>query len=184
MANGAQQALRRRSITAILKNGDLPRVGIPPLLFVTSSDAVTDSSPSPPAMGGYMQGYTWYMAIPKEDLQWLHITALELLAACFSIVIFGRLVPRSARLVLQIDATAALATVLDCTETSPALLDVHHAMLNNESYVAISERTSLAHIAGSENIAADAVSRALHDRLNHLAGQLRVRLTGLPLPAE
>ena len=56
-----QLTLGRRSgapVTAILKRGDLPKVSDPPLLFVASSDAATDSSP--PGMG-FMHGYTRYL---------------------------------------------------------------------------------------------------------------------------
>ena len=110
-----------------------------------------------------MHGYVWYMPIAADDLQWLHITALELLAACFSIIIFGRLIPTEARLILQIDATTALATLLNSSERSPTLRHIHETILANVDFQTITTRTSLAHIAGTGNIAADAVSRGLFE---------------------
>jgi hypothetical protein len=69
------------AVTDVLKMADLARERV--LLFVTSSDAATDSEP--PGMGGFMNGYWWHFPIPEEALDWLHITSL------------GRRVNRNAR---------------------------------------------------------------------------------------
>ena len=168
------------AVTDVLKMADLARERV--LLFVTSSDAATDSEP--PGMGGFMNGYWWHFPIPEEALDWLHITSLELLARGFDSIIMDAVVPPRARMLARTDATTTFATLARESEHSEALMDAHHCLLSSAVFRRAAERTDLGAVAGDGNLAADAASRSYLDVLQSLAKQLRIHLIRLPFPHE
>ena len=167
-------------ITHTLRERDLSREGTLPLLFIGSSDAATDSEP--PGMGGWLHGYYWHIALGPEAVRYLHITVLEMLASCFSSLIFRDLLHGNVRLTLQTDATAAISTLVRETERSEVLVYAHHRVLREQPFRDSLSLTDLGHLFGDANIASDLVSRSKWAELNQLARQLRLRLTQLALP--
>ena len=167
-------------ITHTLRERDLPKGVASALLFIGSSDAATDSDPA--GMGGWMYGYYWYIPIAPEAIEYLHITVLEMLASCFSSLIFRKLVGEEAKLTLQTDATAAISTLVRETERSEVLVYAHHRVLREEPLRNSLRLTDLGHLFGDANIGADLASRGKWRELEQLARQLRLRLTRLPVP--
>ena len=167
-------------ITHTLRESDLPREVATPLIFVGSSDAATDSDPA--GMGGWMYGYYWHIPLEPEAVEYLHITVLEMLASCFSSLIFRKLVGEEAQLTLQTDATAAISTLVRETERSEVLVYAHHRVLQDEPLRNSLRLTDLGHLFGDSNIGADLASRSKWRELAQLARQLRLRLTQLPVP--
>ena len=166
------------AVTAVIHSMEWRKLnGARARTFVASSDAATDSSP--PGMGGYMQGFWWRFEVPPEDLLWLHITVLELLATVFSAIIFEPLVPPPCRLLLQMDATAAFYTLAAETERSSVLMKAHHLALEAPAFARAAERIDAGHIRGDGNAAGDAASRSYDDILAAIARHSRVRLERL-----
>lgn len=89
------------AVTKVLQRKDISQPAM--RTFVSSSDAATDSVP--PAMGGYMHGFYWHRPIALDDLQWLHITVLELLACGFTVMFGARIRPSSSFQLTLVDAT-------------------------------------------------------------------------------
>ena len=150
--------------------------------FVASSDAATDSDP--PGMGGFMHGFWWRIELLAVHIQWLHITVLELLATCFSVILFEPLVPPPGRLLMQMDATAAFYTLADETERSPVLMHVHHEALASRAFSRSADRIDVGHLGGDGNKAGDAASRSEDTLLAAFARQARVRLIRLSATVE
>ena len=168
-------------ITHTLRERDLPwDETAPHLLFVGSSDAATDSNPA--GMGGWMFGYYWHLSLSPEVTEYLHITVLEMLASCFSSLLFRGLLSEGAKLTLQTDATAAISTLVRETERSEVLVYAHHRVLREETLRHSLELTDLGHLFGDSNIGADLASRSLWPELQQLAQHLRLRLTRIPVP--
>lgn len=166
------------AITAVLKRADL--LGGVAATFIASSDAATDSSP--PGIGGFMHGFYWYLELSRQMVEWLHITLLELVAAACSPAIFRPLLPPTARMLQQTDATSAYA-VLSHDGGSSEMLAMANELLRATPEVMLGlEVADIAHVAGDGNLAGDAVSRSHLDRLRELAMQLRVRLVRLETP--
>ena len=169
------------AVTAALRSTDFMRSGraLPPLNFVGSSDAATE----PPAgMGGFLHGFYWHFPIPSDMIDYLHITVLEMLATCFSSLIFRRVVPVGAVLHLQTDATAAYTALVRERERSDVMIYAHHRALEIPELLEALQHTNLSHIFGDANMASDLASRSEWTRLRELAGQLRLRLTRLEVP--
>ena len=93
----------------------------------------------------------WYMALPAWHMRWLHSTVLELLACAFNAIIFGRLVPPHARLLLQTDSVTAYYTLVDESERSTILVHAHHLVLADGEFDAIKDRLDLGHLGGDGN---------------------------------
>lgn len=167
------------SITDVLRRSDISSA--PVACFLAASDAATDSNP--PGLGGYMHGVYWHFPIPIQDLQWLHITVLELLACAFNAIIFTRMLPTHVRLTLLVDATSAYYTLANETERSEILVFVHHALLDEERFRAAANLCDIVHGAGDMNLASDAVSRSKWDVLRALAASLRIRTRQVPVPS-
>lgn len=117
-------------ITDVLKRRDIFSSHVSH--FLASSDAATDSVPA--GLGGYMHGLYWNFQIPVEDLRWLHITVLELLACAFNALIFTCTLPHNSRLTLMVDDTAAYFTLAEETERSPLLMHTHHLILSEDRF--------------------------------------------------
>lgn len=130
------------TITDVLRRRDLKEA--PNIRFVAASDAATDSNP--PGMGGYMHGAYWYMEIPKQDLQWLHITVLELLAGAFNVIIFGRMIPAGARVTLMVDASSAFFALANESERSHMLAFAHHALFEERAFVEGAKQCDITHL--------------------------------------
>lgn len=154
------------------------------LTFVGSSDAATDSDP--PGMGGYMHGLYWYLPLTAQHVRWLHISVLEMLATGFSTILFrtAHSLPSQAELVLGADATATVTSLTTDSENSEMLIIAHHALLRSAAYQAGAEHTSVGHLRGDSNDAADAVSRNLRDRFFALCKRLKVRPKELNVTEE
>lgn len=165
-------------ITDVLRRRDIAEA--PTVHFIASSDAATDSHPA--GLGGFMHGFYWYHPVPTEDLRFLHITVLEMLACAFNAIIFVRSLPTHARITLLVDATAAYFTLLDESERSMVMTQAHHILLNEERFRAAAMRCDIVHASGDVNIAADAVSRAKWHVLHSLASSLRMRTQQIKVP--
>ena len=152
------------------------------LTYVGSSDAATDSDP--PGLGGFMHGFYWYLALRAIHIQWLHISVLELLATGFSTIIFRRIMPPTAELSLGADASATATTLTLHSETSEALIDAHHVLLDSPAFQAAQSYTSLGHLRGDANEASDSVSRSKWDTFYALCRRVRVRPQQLPVPDD
>eukprot|EP00965_Chrysotila_dentata_P238451 6202504-Pleurochrysis_carterae.AAC.1 len=75
-----------------------------PNIVTAFADAATDSCP--PGIGGYCHGMYWYMELQPVHVQWLHITALELLATGFNALAFAEYFAGAWDVVLMSDALA------------------------------------------------------------------------------
>ncbi|MGA1354944.1 MAG: hypothetical protein ACO32I_09255, partial [Candidatus Limnocylindrus sp.] len=161
--------LRRRDIASA-----------PAAHFLAASDAATDSSP--PGLGGYMHGLYWQFTVPMEDLMWLHITVLELLACVFSTIIFARVLPQRSRLTMVVDATSAYYTLAKESEKSEVLIYAHHTALTHERFRVAAGRCDIVHGAGDFKIAGDAASRSKWDVLQAFAASMRTHTRRLVVP--
>ncbi|MGA1354809.1 MAG: hypothetical protein ACO32I_08575, partial [Candidatus Limnocylindrus sp.] len=166
------------SVFDVLRRRDIATM--PAAHFLAASDAATDSSP--PGLGGYMHGLYWQFTVPAEDLAWLHITVLELLACVFSTIIFARVLPPRARLTMVVDATSAYYTLAEESTKSEILIYAHHAARASERFRSAAERGDIVHGAGAFNLAGDAASRSKWDVLQSFATALRVRTRRLDVP--
>jgi hypothetical protein len=178
--NGLVAASAGVAITRALRRCQMPAPRT--LTFVASADAATDSEP--PGIGGFMHGFYWYMAVGVADLEWLHISVLELLATCFNAIVFHRIVGERGRLQLQSDALATPHVLTRDSAHSPAMLSALRRVLDSPAYLAAAEQADVEQIFGAANIAADAVSRALWPRFFALCRQLRVHPVRLDVPTE
>ncbi|MGA1355015.1 MAG: hypothetical protein ACO32I_09620, partial [Candidatus Limnocylindrus sp.] len=147
---------------------------------MAASDAATDSAP--PGLGGYMHRMYWQLTIPFEDLAWLHITVLELLACVFGTIIFAKVLPSRARITMIVDATSAYYTLAEESEKSEVLIFAHHAALASERFRVAAIRCDIVHGAGDFNLAGDAASRSKWDVLQAFATALRIRTRRLEVP--
>ena len=168
------------AVTAVLRRTDLRVKKV--ATFLSASDAATDSQP--PGMGGFMHGFYWQMSLSADDVKWLHITVLELLACVFNAIISARVKPPAARLMLMVDATSAFYTLADETERSEVLVFAHHAALSSSEFCQAARQCDVVHGSGSVNLAGDAASRSEWGVLRELASSLRIRLQRLQVPSE
>ncbi|MGA1354685.1 MAG: hypothetical protein ACO32I_07955, partial [Candidatus Limnocylindrus sp.] len=166
------------AITDALRRSDIS--SLPGIRFLAASDAATDSNP--PGLGGYMHGVYWNFPLPEEDLRWLHITVLELLACAFNAIIFTRVLPPQARLTLLVDATSAYYALANETERSTVLTLAHHTLLAEERFRAAARSCDIVHGSGDSNIAGDAASRSKWDVLHSFAAALRIRTRRAEVP--
>ena len=167
--------------TGALRRATL-RGASPGITFFASSDAATDSTP--PGIGGFMHGYYWYLALTAEMVRWLHISVLELVATGFSTIIYGSMLPPTARLGLGADASATATTFTRQTERSEMLMLSHHEFLGSPKFQAVVARADLCHLRGDSNLAADAVSRGNWDVFFRMCRDLRIRPQQVQLPDE
>jgi hypothetical protein len=166
------------SVTAVLTRL-VPHVA---LRTVISSDAATDSSP--PGMGGYCHGLYWYLEIQHDWLQWIHITAWELLATGGSAMAFERHCAAADRVLLQSDALAT-PYVLSRHKTSSASLGLaHHLLLQQPAYRDLAWVADIAHLFGDCNPFSDAVSRSLWDRFAALCRSVGIRPVQVETPPQ
>ena len=170
------------SFPRLIARAHLPKLISERLTCFGSSDAATDSTP--PGMGGFMHGLYWYLALPAEMIQWLHITVLELLASGFSNIIFDEHVGPSALLALGADASTTCTTLALDSERSDMLVITHHALLGCPRFQRAAERSQIGHFRGDANLAADAVSRSEWATFHRLCKDLRIRPVQLPVPDE
>ena len=168
-------------VTDAVRRSALPR-GANRLQYVGSSDAATDSVP--PGLGGYMHGLFWYLALLRIHVMWLHISVLEMLATGFSTIIFGKQLPPGAELVLGADATATATSLTLHSQRSEMLTLAHHELLGSTAFQEAQVLTSLGHLRGDANEAADAVSRAKWATFMAMCRRLRVRPQQLSVPDE
>ena len=166
------------AVTAVLRRAEIATGAV--TTFFTASDAATDSAP--PGLGGFMHGYYWQMEVLQEHLQWLHITVLELLACAFNLIIHSRLLPPRARMLQLVDASTTFYALTNESERSEIMMYAHHRLLRTPAFEHAAEQADLTHGSGDANIAGDAASRSLKERLRSLSAALRVRLTRLPVP--
>ena len=159
------------AVTGVLRRGDLASTRRM-LTYYASSDAATDSKP--PGMGGYMHGFYWQLCLASEHILWLHITVLELLATCFSIMIFNRLRPPGVELAFGADALATPITLAEDRERSEMLIIAHHAALDEPLFSEAEEHVSAGHLRGDANLASDAVSRSEWDTFFALCKQMKL----------
>ena len=154
----------------------------PSVLYVGSSDAATDSDP--PGMGGFLHGFYWYLALSALHIRWLHISVLELLASGFSTMIFRRILPPKAELVLGADASATVTSLVLHSQSSEALIDAHQTLLASPTFCDAQRHTSLGQLRGDANEAGDSVSRGKWDTFFSLCKRVRVRPQQMHLTAE
>ena len=169
------------AVTDAVRRSSLPRV-MRALTYVGSSDAATDSSP--PGLGGYMHGLFWYLQLTALHIHWLHISVLEMLATGFSTIIFQAQLPPGAELVLGADATATATSLTLHSQRSEMLMTTDQELLGNPAFDEARRRTSLGHLRGDANEAADAVSRAKWETFHALCKRLRIRPTQLAVPDD
>jgi len=152
----------------------------PALTYVISSDAATDSDP--PGMGGFCHGLYWQLTIKPEWLEWLHITALEMLATGGSTMAFRQHVAPAERVLLQSDALATPHVLSSHKSRSGMLEVIHSTLLEDPAYCDVAERAWIAHLDGDSNPFADYVSRSLWRRFFALCRAVGVRPVRLPTP--
>eukprot|EP00965_Chrysotila_dentata_P175437 5791107-Pleurochrysis_carterae.AAC.1 len=126
-------------------------------------------------MGGYCQGRFWYCELEPAHVQWLHISALELLATGFNAITFADVLTSAQQALLLSDALATPHVLARRSARSPVLRFVLQRLLRNANYARVAVATDIAHISGDANAAADAVSRGEWQRFRDLCAQLHVR---------
>ena len=146
------------------------------MMVFTSSDAAMLGTDTP-GLGGYCNGLFWYYPLSTEELQYLVIGVLELLAAVFNIILLW---PRLQHLPAVAHACDALATPLVLaahTARSAVMQAVLVAACDNDLYHAAAQsgKWATGHLFGDANVAADLVSRGHWERFSRLLTQLRVR---------
>jgi hypothetical protein len=146
-----------------------------PTKFVGSSDAATDSKP--PGMAGYMHGLFWYLPLTADHIRWLHISVLELIASCISIITFHGpgCLPLVAELVLGADASATVTALTADSERSEMLIATHHSFENSPHFRRAALNTSVGHLRGDSNDAADFLSRDKRTEFAALCKRLKIR---------
>mgnify|MGYP002629316529 CR=1 FL=1 len=146
------------------------------MMVFTSSDAAMLGTLTP-GLGGYCNGLFWYYPLSAEELRYLVIGVLELLAAVCNIILLW---PRLQHLPAVAHACDALATPLVLaahSAKSPVMQATLVAACENATYHAAAQsgKWATGHLFGDANVAADLVSRGHWERFSRLLAQLRVR---------
>ena len=173
-------ALRRAHLPLLAPRSPLDAIH---LAFDMYADAATDSAI--PSLGGYMHGYYWHFPLERDDLLWMHIGVLELLATAFNALIFAPLLPpRDGMAVLRSDALNTPLVLAADAAKRPAMRITHAAILAQPAYVAASANLLVAHIFGDSNPMADAISRAEWARFAALCRASSIKPTKLEVPSS
>jgi hypothetical protein len=167
-------------VTAALKRAEVGESQPFPVKFVASADAATDSDP--PGMGGFCHGLYWYIPVPTEWLQWLHITVLELLASGLGSITLAPYLRHAQRIRLQSDALATPFVLSRHRAHSPMLQLAHHRLLQDDEYAAVALNAEIQHLGGDMNPFSDAVSRNLMDRFRLLCRAANVQPVQVQVP--
>ena len=165
-------------ITNAVLRRDLPTPG--GVICVASADAATDSVPA--GMGGFCHGLYWYLPVKPDELRFLHITVLELLATGFNAITLAPHLLAFRRVVLLSDALATPYTLSRHKPHSAALRHALSCLLADSTYQSVAETAEVAQLFGDGNPAADAVSRNEMARFFTLCRQLGVRPRQLDVP--
>ena len=184
-----EQLCRHRSL--LLSTGGAPvtaalkrtAIGVPDTFsvkFTVSADAATDSKP--PGIGGFCHGLYWYIPIAVEWLAYLHITVLELLATGLGAITLAPYLMHARRVRLQSDALATPFVLSRHRAHSPTLMIAHHALLQDDQYLAVAANAEVQHIGGDMNPYSDSVSRALWQRFQLLCRASNIQPVQIQVP--
>ena len=146
---------------------------------VISSDAANDSTAA--GLGGFCLGYYWAYTLGGEDARHTHITLLEFVAMCVSVIVFARCLGGFARIVILSDALATPYTLARGRPRSALLRSGLTRLCLTEEHRLIAERADTAHLSGKANIPSDLASRGRFDELHEVALQLGVKAKRLEL---
>jgi site-specific DNA-cytosine methylase len=148
-----------------------------PLVFTIYSDAATDRADSA-GVGGWMHGHTWGYQLTPVQTRELTIPVIEFIAGLVSLATFAPLLPPldpDEHIVhLRVDALATPFVLTDASAKAPAMVAVHQAALQSDTFTRIFGCLVCSHCFGVGNECADAASRLDTSRLQQLARQLHV----------
>tara|TARA_B110000503_G_scaffold47688_1_gene77649 strand:- start:114 stop:5735 length:5622 start_codon:yes stop_codon:yes gene_type:complete len=150
-----------------------PFTGVRQTFSNASSDACTDPVIGLPQVVGWLDGCYWSFELQGE---WLlrHITVTEALGIAGNVLMFGESAPAAA-LLLEGDATAALAMIMGTTD-SPDLQYMNTRLKETKTWKTVSATLWGIHSAGAGNIYADLGSRNRWDELARLAAAFGIKL--------
>ena len=152
---------------------DLPSTTV---VIFTSSDAAREGTETP-GLGGYCNGLYWCYPLSAEELQYLVIGVLELLAAICNAIIMWPHVRAFDSIVHQSDALATPHVLANHAARSPIMQAALQAALGDPTYVEAAEsgRYGIEHLSGERNVCSDLPSRGHWARFFQLMQQLRVK---------
>ena len=167
-------------LTAAVKPWYRPRSG--GVTCVITSDAATDSHPA--GLAGFCHGLWWYLPVPPELLQYMHISLLELAATGISAIVFEPFLSSFTDILFYSDA---LATPLVLTRQRPKSIALRHglsSLLDSAAYRRMAARSRCGQLFGAINAPSDALSRAEFARFHTLCRQLHVQPRQLEVQGE
>ena len=147
-------------------------------LVVMSSDAAKDGTPTP-GIGGHCHGASWYVPLRPEDvvgpLQ-LPINWLEFVGIYGNVLVFGPSVdPTCTRVLMLTDSLTSALVLTRHSARSEGMQLIHRTMLDDAEFQRILHVLQIAHVFGSANVFADAVSRGYFSIVEQLCRQVATR---------
>ena len=150
-----------------------------PVSFYLYSDAAAEASSG--GLGGWVHGEWWHFPLDHEELDLLHITALELTAVGVNIIIYGPTLA-GCRAVVCADALATVQVLNRGSARAPAMQAVFGLIAALPEYKALAPLLEAAHVFGEVNVMADAASRAKFSVLQSIAKGIGVASRHVELP--
>ena len=159
----------------------------PSLSIAICGDACCGDT-DPTGLGGFCEGYFWYILVPEVDLAFVTIPTLEFLAAAFNVLVFaglchGMLDADTFSAVLRTDALTTALTLPYESQRSDPLMEAFQWLQARPEWQSLAPRLHVAHLFGDCNPFSDRISRARWGEFRRLCAQVGVRPVELRLPA-
>ena len=167
-----------------------------PTLLLSFDQEACHGDADPSGLGGVMNSFYYYYAVPIADYDVVHAPILEFLAVCFSILQAGDMIDRlglgeqlaagQITVVLRTDALTTALTLPAETRRNEVLQLAFHRITNTRSWARLSANLAIIHIFGDHQYLSDPlpVSRARWGEFAVRCSSLGLTLTQLPASPE